>query len=164
MRICGFTVCAYNFPSLLSLFVSGVKLRFQNIVSKITCKSLNNLVLLAFIRTSCHVCEEHQIEWGKRGSGSGLAVARWTQSRRLRLRYCSGASFIKNVTSLAQVVPGPIVFTVQKSGRKHWYFILFCPGLRRWWGRRESCSGVSSTVKGKYGLYSRRKFTRSTLT
>ena len=29
------------------------------------------------------------------GEGRGLAVARWTQSRRSRVRYCSGASFIK---------------------------------------------------------------------
>ena len=37
-------------------------------------------------------------------SGSrGLVVARWTQSRRSWVRYCSGASFVKNFTSLAQI-------------------------------------------------------------
>ena len=29
------------------------------------------------------------------GGRRGLAVSRWTQSRRSRVRYCSGASFIK---------------------------------------------------------------------
>ena len=60
------------------------------------------------------------------GGRLGLAVERWTQSRRSWVRYCSGASFIKKIHLIS---PGCLrpnsAFIVQKSGLKHHHFISF---------------------------------------
>ena len=68
------------------------------------------------------MCPTHkQVFWGGR---CHLAVARWTQSRRSKVQYCSGASFIK-IHLISPSCPRPnSPFKVQKSGLKHRHFIF----------------------------------------
>ena len=80
----------------------GIKHRHSNLIY------VKSVCRMKYIVTEYKAWSRRQVFPRGQGGRRGLAVARWIQSKRSRVRYFSGATFIKKFTSLAQAVPGPI--------------------------------------------------------